>query len=114
LIGLIRLIAHHPFCWQAETGSSLKSLVSALQQQGGMVGDRQAALRKDMEQILKPYGIWPGFRLRRGYFLGSGILSERELLRVASLLQSQGKHIQNPAAGVTPGLPTGPLSPPLA
>jgi predicted kinase len=98
LIGLIRFIAHHPFCWQAETGSSLKSLVSALQQQGGMVGDRQAALRKDMEQILKPYGILPGFRLRRGYFLGSGILSERELLRVASLLQSQVKHIQDPAA----------------
>jgi hypothetical protein len=98
LIGLIRFIAHHPFCWQAETGSSLKSLVTALQQQGELVGDRQAALRKDMEQILKPYGILPGFRLRRGYFLGSGLLSERELLRVASLLQSQVKHIQDPAA----------------
>lgn len=98
LINLIRFIAHHPYCWQAETGSSLKSLVQAMQQQGVMAGDRQAALRKDIEQVLKPFGILPSFRLRRGYFLGSGILSERELLRVASLLQSQVKHIQDPAA----------------
>ncbi len=98
LIRTIRFIAHHPFYWQAETGSSLKSLVNALQQQGELAGDRQATLRKDIEQILKPYGILPSFRLRRGYFLGSGLLSERELLRVASLLQSQVKHIQDPAA----------------
>jgi predicted kinase len=94
----IRFIAHHPFCWQPEHSSSLKSLVSAMQQKGVITGDRQAALRKDIEQVLKPFGILPNFRMRRGYFIGSGVLSEQELLRVAGLLQGQVKNIQDPAA----------------
>jgi predicted kinase len=98
LLTTIRFIGHHPFCWNPEQSSSLKSLVSALQQQDLITGDRQAAVRKDIEQVLKPFGILPNFRMRRGYFLGSGILSERELLKAASLLQAQAKNIQDPAA----------------
>ncbi|WP_397443287.1 MULTISPECIES: AAA family ATPase [unclassified Phormidium] len=94
----IRFIAHHPFCWLPEHSSSLKSLISAMQKKGLLIGDRQAALRKDIEQVMKPFGILPRFRMRRGYFIGSGVLSERELLRVAGLLQSQVKNIQDPAA----------------
>lgn len=98
LVTTIRFIAQHPFCWDSEQRSSLKSLVSALQQQCLIVGNRQAAVRKDIEQVLKPFGILPDFRMRRGYFLGSGILSKRELLKVANLLQAQANNIEDPAA----------------
>ena len=98
LLTTIRFISHHPFSWDPEQKSSLKSLINAMQQKGVLIGDRQAAVRKDFEQVLKPFGILAPFRMRRGYFIGSGILSERELLRVASLLQSQAKNIQDPAA----------------
>jgi hypothetical protein len=93
-----RFITHHPFAWTPEQSSSLKSLVSAMQEKGLIEGDRQASIRKDIEQVLKPFGILPNQRMRRGYFIGSGLLSEQQLLRVASLLQSQVKNIQDPAA----------------
>jgi hypothetical protein len=98
LLTTVRFIAHHPFTWDVDQQSSLKSLLSALQQQGLLQGDRQAAVRKDFEQVLKPFGILPNFRMRRGYFIGSGVLSEQDLLKVASLLQAQAKTIQDPAA----------------
>lgn len=94
----IRFVAHHPLCWQPELQSSLGSVAAAMQAQGVMVGDHQAALRKDIEQVLKPFGLLPAARLRRGYFLGSGILSESDLLKVASVLQAQAKNIEDPTA----------------
>jgi predicted kinase len=98
LLTTIRFISHHPFCWNPDHQSSLTSLVEAMQQRGILDGNRQAALRKDFELVLKPFGILPPFRLRRGYFMGSGILSEQQLLRVAGLLQAQAKTIQDPVA----------------
>ena len=94
----IRFVAHHPLCWQPELQSSLGSVAAAMQTRGLLVGDSQAALRKDIEQVLKPFGLLPRARLRRGYFLGSGILSESELLKVASVLQAQAKNIEDPTA----------------
>lgn len=98
LLTTIRFISHHPFCWNPDHKSSLTSLIDAMQQRGILDGDRQAALRKDFELVLKPFAILPPFRLRRGYFIGSGILSEHQLLRVARLLQAQAKTIQDPVA----------------
>lgn len=98
LLTTLRFITHHPFPWDADQNSSLKSLVQAMQQKGLLQGDRQAAVRKDFEQVLKPFGILPGFRMRRGYFIGTGLLTEGELLRVASLLQAQARNIQDPIA----------------
>ncbi len=95
---LIRFVAHHPLCWQPELQSSLGSVAAAMQAQGLLVGEGQAALRKDIEQVLKPFGLLPEARLRRGYFLGSGILSESDLLKVASVLQAQAKNIEDPTA----------------
>lgn len=96
LLVTIRFIAHHPLVWLDEQGSSLHSLAAAMQAVGLVVGDRTAALRKDFERILKPYGILPHRRSRRGYYLGTGILTEPQLLEVARLLQTQAKHIQDP------------------
>ncbi len=94
----IRFVAHHPLCWQPELQSSLDSVAAAMQAQGVLAGNSQAALRKDIEQVLKPFGLLPAVRLRRGYFLGSGILSEPDLLKVASVLQAQAKNIEDPTA----------------
>jgi predicted kinase len=98
LLVTIRFISHHPFCWHPAHQSSLASLVEAMATRGLIEGDRQAAIRKDFERVLKPFGILPPYRLRRGYFIGSGILSEQQLLRVAGLLQAQAKTIQDPVA----------------
>ncbi len=94
----VRFIAHHPLCWQPELQSSLASVAAAMQSQGVLAGESQAALRKDIEQVLRPFGLLPTARLRRGYFLGSGILSESELLKVASVLQAQAKNIEDSTA----------------
>jgi predicted kinase len=98
LLVTIRFISHHPFCWQPAHQSSLASLVEAMATRGLIEGGRQAAIRKDFERVLKPFGILPPYRQRRGYFIGSGILSEQQLLRVAGLLQAQAKTIQDPVA----------------
>ncbi|MEB3290531.1 MAG: AAA family ATPase [Leptolyngbya sp.] len=94
----IRFVSHHPLCWQPELQSSLGSVAAAMQAQGLLAGETQAALRKDIEQVLKPFGLLPAARLRRGYFLGSGILSESDLLKVTSVLQAQAKNIEDPTA----------------
>ena len=98
LLLTIRFISHHPFCWDVELKSSLKSLAAEMQRQGLLIGDCQASLRKDIERVLKPFGILPPARLRRGYFIGTGILAEPELLQMAGLLQAQAKNIQDPLA----------------
>jgi len=58
---------------------------------------RRDLLRKDIQFILKPYQILPK-TMRNGYFLGTGILSERELIETFRLLQTQAKNIDDPLA----------------
>ncbi|WP_330203587.1 AAA family ATPase [Cyanobacterium sp. DS4] len=58
---------------------------------------RRDLLRKDIQFILKPYQILPK-TMRNGYFLGTGILSERELVETFRLLQTQTKNIDDPLA----------------
>jgi len=58
---------------------------------------RKDLLRKDIEFILKPYQILPK-TMRNGYFLGTGILSEGELINTFRLLQTQTKNIDDPLA----------------
>jgi hypothetical protein len=55
-------------------------------------------LRKDIENVLKPYRIMPPFRLRHGYFAGTGILTEQELKQVYSVLAGQAKTLDDPLA----------------
>ncbi|WP_204138290.1 AAA family ATPase [Halomicronema sp. CCY15110] len=98
LLLTIRFISHHPFHWNAEQKSSLDSLITEMQRRELLIGEHQAAIRKDFERVLKPFRILPPFRLRRGYFIGTGILTESELLQTASLLQAQAKNIQDPLA----------------
>lgn len=98
LLVTLRFISHHPFYWNTQDKGGLDSLIRGLAEQGLLTGDHSGAIRRDIERVLKPLGILPGFTLRRGYFIGSGVLSESQLLQVAQLLQSQAKSIQDPVA----------------
>lgn len=97
LLTTIRFITQHPFQWDSEQGS-LGSLVSEMQTQGFADGDWTDALRKDIERVLKPFRILPDFPLKRGYFMGTGILSASQLTKVFTVLQSQAKNLQDPIA----------------
>ena len=97
LLTTIRFIVQHPFQWDSKQGS-LGSLVLEMQKQGLIDGDWTDALRKDIERVLKPFRILPDFPLKRGYFMGTGILSALQLTKVFTVLQSQAKNLQDPIA----------------
>lgn len=97
LIGTIRFILHHPFLTNAGQGS-LPTLAIALQQAGVIYGNSLDTLRKDVEKILKPYKILPLFAMRNGYFAGTGILSQQELIKIFEILQSQAQSLDDPLA----------------
>jgi predicted kinase len=97
LLTTIRFIAQHPFQWELEQGS-LGSLVAEMKSYGLLHGDWADALRKDIERVLKPFRILPNFPLKRGYFMGTGILSASQLTKVFTILQSQAKNLQDPIA----------------
>lgn len=97
LIGIIRFILHNPFLAN-NGGGHLLTLQKALQQEGIIYGDCSDSIRKDFEKILKPYKILPNFTMRHGYFAGTGILSQQELIKVFEILQSQANSLDDPIA----------------
>lgn len=95
LIGTIRFILHHPFLPNIG-GGNLSTLVQALQE-AGIIGDNSLdTVRRDIEKVLKPYKILPDFPMRNGYFAGTGILSQQELIKVFEILQSQAQSLDDP------------------
>jgi predicted kinase len=99
LIGTIRLIIHSPFLTNVG-GGSLETLTQSLTQVGVIYNPKseKAAIRKDIEKILKPYQILSDFPMRNGYFAGTGILSKPELVQVFDMIQSQAKSLNDPQA----------------
>ncbi len=95
LIGTISFILHHPFLPNAGEGN-LPTLAIALQQAGIVCGNSLDVLRKDIEKVLKPYKILADFPMRNGYFAGTGILSQQELIKVFEILQSQAQSLDDP------------------
>ena len=99
LINTIRLILHEPFIREPNS-TTLKSFVHRLQVEGLIKhkGEEKqiSNLRKDIEKVLKPYEILPHFSMRRGYFMGTAILSFPELVKVFRLLESQAKSLEDP------------------
>lgn len=59
---------------------------------------RQHLLRKDIEFVFNPYQLFPHNIMRNGYFFGTGILTENELIQTFRLLQTQAKNIDDPLA----------------
>jgi predicted kinase len=95
LMTTIRLILTKPFL-QNQGEGSLRTLTQAICEELETEGDCYNKLRKDIENILKPFKILPEFSLRMGYFAGTGILSALELKQVFSVLQTQADSIQDP------------------
>ncbi len=97
LIQTIRLIIQEPFIWQQELGT-LNSLVERMKTEELVDYECRDSLRKDIEKILKPYGILPNFPMKRGYFAGTAILSQPDLVKVFRLLESQAQSLDDPVA----------------
>ncbi|MFP4254014.1 MAG: AAA family ATPase [Halothece sp.] len=95
LMKTIRLIIHEPFIWDREKGT-LDSLVARMQEENLVEYNFRDSLRKDIEKILKPYGVLPKFPMKRGYFAGTAILSTTDLVRVFHLLEAQAKSFNDP------------------
>ena len=105
LIHLIRYMAHSPLLQASEPemqqgkSKSADRLLEALEAEKNIPFRYTAAtLRKDIEAVLKPYRMMSEKRLRRGYFVGTGILSGTELLQVYHSLEGQAKHLSDPIA----------------
>jgi len=97
LIQTIRLIIHDPFIWQKELGT-LDSFVQRMKTENLVDYDCRDSLRKDVEKVLKPYGILPKSPMKRGYFAGTAILSKPELVQLFRLLETQANHFNDPVA----------------
>lgn len=97
LIQVIRFVTRHPFCRYPEI-SSADSLVKAMRDRGWIVEDCSAALRKDIEKVLKPFGIMTDQPMRRGYYLGTGLLDTEQLQQLFHILQAQVRTLEDPSA----------------
>jgi len=97
LMGTLRFIAHHPF--HGEGSRVQESLVEALQERGiccGSLPSSRNAIRKDIEVIFKPYGLFPAHRQTQGYALGTGIFSQNQLLQLHQFLAGQANSLRDP------------------
>lgn len=56
----------------------------------------QAMIRKDIEWVLHPYQIFPEKTMRKGYYLGTGILSHEDLQQIFLLADKQVAGLKNP------------------
>ncbi|MBD2654606.1 WYL domain-containing protein [Synechocystis sp. FACHB-383] len=97
LIKTIRFILHNPLLHNPEA-TAQETFINEIESQGIVEFNSGNSIRKDIEKILKPYQILPNISLRRGYFAGTSILSESDLLRVFKLLEAQANGLDDPLA----------------
>jgi predicted kinase len=97
LMQIIRFLAHHPFAG-AEQRSKQKAICKIMEKQGILPFNSRHNFRRDCEEALKPYGILRNEPMNQGYFLGTVILSQAELLTVFRSLEGQAKHLQDPVS----------------
>ncbi|MBF2056383.1 MAG: WYL domain-containing protein [Cyanobacterium sp. T60_A2020_053] len=97
LIKTIHFIIHHPLIYKKKEGC-LQSLVQAMQDEQIIHINCGDSIRKDIEKVLKPFGIFPDFTMKKGYFIGTGILSQTDLIKVFRLLEAQANSLSDPVA----------------
>lgn len=97
LINTLRFIAYHPFLYRPSQGS-LQTLIATMETQGVIAVGYADSVRRDIGEILKPYGLMEKTAQTQGYFVGTAILSKSELLRIFSSLEGQAKHLDDPIA----------------
>ncbi len=116
LMTTVRFIAHHPSIY-TQSQRSLEALVQAMDRQdifskldarydcqdiNEHQEDRQrrfkSLIRKDIQNIFKPYKIMSPQPASKGYFLGTAIFSKEELLDLLEILQGNTQHMKDPIA----------------
>ena len=103
---LLRHILQEPFDSPSPTGKGAKGhqqgesslygyLIKALEDiDGSYSSDQKSSLRKDLEELLTPYGLRPKTEpgrpgsLRHGYAIGTALLSADQLLEIHEMLKS--------------------------
>ncbi|QFZ91812.2 AAA family ATPase [Synechococcus elongatus] len=110
LVKTIRFILHNPLIqeevYQEQRSFGLSPrridiLASQLEQASILYQTEQGMLRKDIEWVLHPYGIFPEPSLRKGYYLGTGILNRSQLEQIYQLVQKQADGLDDPLATET-------------
>ena len=101
LLAIVRFAIAHPFAGSvAGEGGEQERFFRALVDRGvlqDLPSDRNN-LRRDIEKVLKPYGILPRFPTKRGYFAGTAILTRGDLKQLHRLLQGQKVYLKDCAA----------------
>ena len=98
---ILRFVAHHPFLKSGESvdfSSVQQRLIKHLKSQIGITID---TLRKDIENIFKPYQLFPKIDLRKGYFVGTSIFQTADLKAIFHVMESQVKSLRDPMALAT-------------
>ncbi|MFN9175441.1 MAG: AAA family ATPase, partial [Synechocystis sp.] len=95
LIKTIRFILHNPLLHNPDTNAR-QTFINEIESQNVVDFNSGDNIRKDIEKVLKPYGILPNIPLRKGYFAGTSILSESDLLQVFKLLEAQANALDDP------------------
>ncbi|MBR8832447.1 MAG: hypothetical protein N5P05_003690 [Chroococcopsis gigantea SAG 12.99] len=97
LMTTIRFILHHPLIYDEDRGV-LDALLIKMKAQKAIDQNLRDSIRKDIEKVLKPFKIFPSFPMRKGYFIGTGILSQNDLTTVFQLLETQAQSLEDPSA----------------
>ncbi|NCR16310.1 MAG: WYL domain-containing protein [Microcystis aeruginosa LL13-03] len=101
LIKTIRFIIHRPFL-NSPIKKTQKFFIEKMLELGLFDENKYSLnmLRKDIEFVLNPYQILPEISMKKGYFAGTGILSQYELNKLYESLKAHCKQefFQDPMA----------------
>lgn len=104
VLGTIRWLAQHPLV-QPDVKHRTAYLSEQLQLAGILRPDPQSRdpqraaqdlLRKDIERVLHPYGLLAAESRYRGYYLGTALLTQPEMLVLHNCLHSHSENLQDP------------------
>ena len=93
LLTIVRFVLHSPL--QRQEGKSVQETLLTRLKETEQLYESRDNFRKDIELALKPYGLLPERVYRQGYFLGTAILTSRELNRIYRLARSQAAHLDD-------------------
>lgn len=98
LLETVRFLVHHPVMSVGYGGVKIRDRLLEALRNHGITGYSGDAIRRDIQLVLKPYGIMSDQDLRRGYFIGTGVLSGDELLQLYQRLAGQAAELSDPIA----------------
>ncbi|MDS3861835.1 AAA family ATPase [Thermosynechococcaceae cyanobacterium BACA0444] len=106
LFATLRYILHHPLEQEdyreaAQAKNMVDCLAERLYAAKILPNPENTTLRKDIQLVFNPYRLLPDKTLRKGYCLGTGILTEEDLLRVYELAAEQVKGLNDVMAQAT-------------